>query len=68
MSSKMNKEFAQEVNLDKKQLQNKLAYWKKRKKKTWNFPKTFSEDVRILLKEHQKRLKVLLESPILDQV
>lgn len=41
MSSKTIKEFAQEVNLDKKQLQNKLAYWKKREKRPGIFQTLF---------------------------
>ena len=68
MSSKMIKEFAQEVNLDKKQLQNKLAYWKKKGKETWNFSDTFSDGVRILTKAEQERIYELLGIPIFRQV
>ena len=50
MSSKMIKEFAHEVNLHVKQLQNKLAYWKKKGKDTCNFSDTFSDVVTILTK------------------
>ena len=31
------KEFAEDIGLDKKQLQNKLAYWRKNGANTWNF-------------------------------
>ena len=64
----MIKEFAQEVNLDKKQLQNKLAYWKKKGKETWNFSDTFSDGVRILTKAEQERIYELLGIPIFRQV
>ena len=68
MSSKTIKEFAQEVNLDKKQLQNKLAYWKKKGKETWNFSDTFSDGVRILTKAEQERIYELLGIPFFRQV
>lgn len=67
MSSKTIKEFAQEINLDKKQLQNKLAYWKKKGKSTWNFSDTFSDGIRILTEPEQKRIYELLEIPIFRQ-
>ena len=64
MSSKMIKEFAQEVNLDKKQLQNKIAYWKKKGKETWNFSDTFSDGVIILTKAEQERIYEIIRIPI----
>lgn len=68
MTSKTIKEFAQEINLDKKQLQNKLAYWKKKGKETWDFSDTFSDGVRTLTKAEQKRIRELLGLPFLRQV
>ena len=68
MSSKMLKAFAQEVNLDTKQLQNNLASWKKKGKETWNFSATFSDGVRILTKAEQARIYELLGIPIFRQV
>ncbi|WP_341485132.1 hypothetical protein VNN41_11095 (plasmid) [Lactococcus garvieae] len=68
MTSKTIKEFAQEINLDKKQLQNKLAYWKKKGKETWNFSDTFSDGVRTLTNSEQQRIRELLGLPFLRQV
>lgn len=68
MTSKTIKEFAQEINLDKKQLQNKLAYWKKKGKETWNFSDTFSDGVRTLTNAEQQRIRELLGLPFLRQV
>lgn len=68
MTSKTIKEFAQEIHLDKKQLQNKLAYWKKKGKGTWNFSDTFSDGVRILTNAEQQRIRELLGLPFLRQV
>ena len=68
MTSKIIKDFAQEINLDKKQLQNKLAYWKKKGKGTWNFSDTFSDGVRILTNAEQQRIRELLGLPFLRQV
>lgn len=67
MNSKTVKEFAKEVNLDKKQLQNRLAYWKKKGKETWNFSESFSEGVRILTIAEQKRVYELLKIPVFSQ-
>ena len=64
----MIKEFAQEVQRDKKQLQNKLAYWKKKGKEAWNFSDTFSDGVIILTKAEQERIYELLGIPIFRQV
>lgn len=68
MTSKSIKEFAQEINLDKKQLQNKLAYWKKKGKETWNFSDTFSDGIRTLTNAEQQRIRELLGLPFLRQV
>lgn len=68
MTSKTIKDFAQEINLDKKQLQNKLAYWKKKGKETWNFSNTFSDGVRTLTTAEQQRIRELLGLPFLKQV
>lgn len=68
MTSKTIKDFAQEINLDKKQLQNKLAYWKKKGKETWNFSDTFSDGLRILTNAEQQRIRELLGLPFLRQV
>lgn len=68
MTSKTIKDFAQEINLDKKQLQNKLAYWKKKGKETWNFSDTFSDGIRILTNAEQQRIRELLGLPFLRQV
>lgn len=68
MNSKTVKEFAKEVNLDKKQLQNRLAYWKKKGKGTWNFSESFSEGVRILTIPEQKRVCELLKIPVFSQL
>ncbi|MGK1340468.1 hypothetical protein ACRE8W_26150, partial [Klebsiella pneumoniae] len=54
------KEFADELNMDKKQLQNKLNYWKKKGAETWNFSDTFSDGVRTLTKPEQERVCELL--------
>lgn len=67
MSPKTIKEFAKEINLDKKQLQNKLAYWKKKGKETWNFSDTFSDGVRTLTEQEQERICELLELPFFRQ-
>ena len=48
------KEFADELNMDKKQLQNKLNYWKKKGAETWNFSDTFSDGVRTLTNQNKK--------------
>ena len=64
----MIKGFAQEVNINKKQLQNKTAYWKKKGKEHWNFSDTFSDGVRILTKAEQERIYGLLGIPIFRQV
>lgn len=61
------KEFADELNMDKKQLQNKLNYWKKKGAETWNFSDTFSDGVRILTKPEQERVCELLGIPIFRQ-
>lgn len=68
MTSKTIKDFAQEINLDKKQLQNKLAYWKKKGKETWNFSDTFSDGLRMLTNAEQQRIRELLGLPFLRQV
>lgn len=68
MTSKTIKDFAREINLDKKQLQNKLAYWKKKGKETWNFSDTFSDGVRTLTNAEQQRIRELLGLPFLRQV
>lgn len=68
MTSKTIKDFAQEINLDKKQLQNKLAYWKKKGKETWNFSDTFSDGLRILTNAEQQRIRELLGLPFFRQV
>ncbi|MFD2252754.1 hypothetical protein ACFSJM_00020 [Lactococcus formosensis subsp. bovis] len=68
MTSKTIKDFAQEINLDKKQLQNKLAYWKKKGKETWNFSDTFSDGIRTLTNAEQQRIRELLGLPFLRQV
>lgn len=68
MTSKTIKDFAQEINLDKKQLQNKLAYWKKKGKEIWDFSDTFSDGVRILTNAEQQRIRELLGLPFLRQV
>lgn len=61
------KEFADELNMDKKQLQNKLNYWKKKGAETWNFSDTFSDGVRTLTKPEQERVCELLGIPIFKQ-
>lgn len=61
------KEFADELNMDKKQLQNKLNYWKKKGTETWNFSDTFSDGVRTLTKPEQERVCELLGIPIFRQ-
>lgn len=61
------KEFADELNMDKKQLQNKLNYWKKKGAETWNFSDTFSDGVRTLTKPEQERVCELLGIPIFRQ-
>ena len=61
------KEFADELNMDKKQLQNKLNYWKKKGAETWNFSDTFSDGVRTLTKAEQERVCELLGIPIFRQ-
>lgn len=61
------KEFADELNMDKKQLQNKLNYWKKKGVETWNFSDTFSDGVRTLTKPEQERVCELLGIPIFRQ-
>ena len=68
MSLKMIKKFDKEVKLDKEQLHNKLAYWKKKGKETCNCSATFSDGVRILTKAEQERIYGLLEIPIFRQV
>lgn len=61
------KEFADELNMDKKQLQNKLNYWKKKGAETWSFSDTFSDGVRTLTKPEQERVCELLGIPIFRQ-
>lgn len=61
------KELADELNMDKKQLQNKLNYWKKKGAETWNFSDTFSDGVRTLTKPEQERVCELLGIPIFRQ-
>lgn len=61
------KEFAEELNMDKKQLQNKLTYWKKKGSDVWDFSDTFSEGVRILTKAEQIRVCELLGVPVFRQ-
>lgn len=61
------KEFADELNMDKKQLQNKLNYWKKKGVETWNFSDAFSDGVRTLTKAEQERVCELLGIPIFRQ-
>ncbi|MDN5470581.1 MAG: hypothetical protein L0G02_09255 [Lactococcus lactis] len=53
--------------MDKKQLQNKLNYWKKKGAETWNFSDTFSDGVRTLTKPEQERVCELLGIPIFRQ-
>ncbi len=61
------KEFADELNMDKMQLQNKLSYWKKKGVATWNFSDAFSDGVRTLTKAEQERDCVFLGIPIFRQ-
>uniref|UniRef100_UPI00359C56E2 hypothetical protein n=1 Tax=Lactococcus garvieae TaxID=1363 RepID=UPI00359C56E2 len=68
MTSKSIQELANELHLEKKQLQNKLNYWKKKGKDTWNFSDTFSDGVRILSVEEQQRVCELLKIPFFRQV
>lgn len=61
------KEFAEEIGLDKKQLQNKLTYWRKKGTDTWNFSDTFSDGVRYLSEDEQKAIYELLGIPVFDK-
>ena len=60
------KEFAEDIGLDKKQLQNRLAYWRKKGANTWNFSDTFSDGVRYLSEDEQKAVCELLGLPVFD--